>query len=226
MSVMRGGLIVIAAGVLALCGCGGPDPSCKDAITKASKLQPARELGVTEQLIGVCERQEWAGDLRRCFAGAVDRASLMECLAHRPEERRNGLGHYRTRVMKTEAQLQLDKIGKAAKVAYLERAQFPTEAAPLTPSDSCCIENFQDRRRCRPDASRWSAPAWRALDFEISTPHAFRYSYTPSKDGTSFTATAVGDLDCDGVDITFTLHGRVVNGNPETKLVEPPRESD
>jgi hypothetical protein len=46
-------------------------------------------------------------------------------------------------------------------------------------------------------------PEWQALDFQISEPHRYQYSY--SSDGHSFHAIAVGDLDCDGVSSTYTL---------------------
>lgn len=146
-----------------------------------------------------------------------------------------GLGHvlgaagcddYRRKARRPEAQLQLTKISHAAKRAYLENASFPEAAAPLTPAADCCAENFEGKRKCGPNPSHWSAPGWRSLDFQMIEPHYFRYSYTPSGDGSSFTATAVGDLDCDGVAVTYTLRGSVVNGNPRVELVEPPPNSD
>jgi len=133
---------------------------------------------------------------------------------------------YRKRTRKSEAQIQLNKLGKAAIVEYNVNARFPTETAPLTPAADCCAENFEGKRKCGPTPANWSTPAWRALDFELSAPHFFRYSYTPSADGTSFTATAVGDLDCDGVAITYTLNGSVESGTPKLKLTDPPPNSD
>ena len=230
MEAMRGPAIVIVIGhVLGAAGCGGGDPSCKDAVTRAAKLAQAKERDIAE-MIGVCEQQAWSGELRRCVAGAADREALAACTKRLPEgakeAARDAVGDYRRRAMGTEAQLQLKKIGQAAKVAYVENARFPEAAAPLTPATDCCAESFEGKRRCGPDPSRWSTPGWRALDFEMTEPHFFRYSYTPSADGSSFTATAVGDLDCDGVAITYTLRGSAVNGEPRVELVEPPPNSD
>ena len=210
-------------------GCGGGDPSCKDAVTRASKLAPVKEREVAE-MIGVCEQQEWPGELRRCVAGAASPDALAACMKHLPDRTKAGArdaaSDYRSRTRRIEAQLQLNKLGKAARIAYVENDKFPTEAAPLTPASDCCAENFEGKRKCGPSAASWSTPAWRALDFEISEPHLFRYSYTPSADGSSFTATAVGDLDCDGVTITYTLRGSTVNGTPKLELTEPPPNSD
>ncbi len=136
------------------------------------------------------------------------------------------LDDYRKRTRKVEAEIQLNKLGKAAIVEYSENARFPTEHAPLTPAADCCAENFGGKRKCGPTPASWSTPAWRALDFELSEPHFFRYSYMPSADGSSFTATAVGDLDCDGVAITYTLSGSVESGTPKLKLTAPPPNSD
>ena len=222
MSAMRGMSIVI---VLVVCGCGGGDPSCKDAVTKASKLRQAKDRDVAE-MIGVCEQQGWSGELRRCVSGAADREALASCMKHLPPEAKDAVRDYQTTARKTEAQLQLNKLAKAAKVAYIQNAAFPAAAAPLTPGADCCAENFEGKRKCGPSPSNWSTPAWRALDFEMNEPHLFRYSYTPSGDGSSFTATAVGDLDCDGMEITYTLRGTAANGSPQTEIVEPPPNSD
>jgi hypothetical protein len=233
MAAMRGLLAIVAVVVavvgLGAGGCGGGDPSCKDAVAKAAKLAPVKEREVSE-MIGVCEQQEWPGELRRCVAGAADRDALAACMKHLPDRAkaaaRDTVGDYQNRARRTEAQIQLNKLGKEATVAYVENAKFPTETAPLTPANDCCAENFEGKRKCGPSAANWSTPAWRALDFEISEPHFFRYSYLPSPDGSSFTATAVGDLDCDGVTITYTLRGTAVNGTPKTELTEPPPNSD
>jgi hypothetical protein len=71
-----------------------------------------------------------------------------------------------------------------------------------------------------------SNPVWRELDFQISEPTLFQYSYRGSADGQSFVAKAIGDLDCDGVFITYELTGSVTNGTPSVTLTEPPPNSD
>jgi hypothetical protein len=69
-------------------------------------------------------------------------------------------------------------------------------------------------------------PVWHALDFEIDEPSLFRYSY--ESDGKTFTAKAVGDLDCDGIEITYELNGKIdpATRNPVITLTEPPVGAD
>jgi hypothetical protein len=131
---------------------------------------------------------------------------------------------YTKRSKKTEAALQLNKIGKSAKRAYAETGKYPVGTAPLTPADPCC---GQPNNHCAAVPSLYAAnPVWRALDFQIDEPTLFQYSYRGSADGQSFEAKAVGDLDCDGVFITYELAGTVSSGNPAVTLTEPPPNSD
>lgn len=123
---------------------------------------------------------------------------------------------YTKRSKKTEAELQLNKIGKNAKRVYAETSTFPVGKAPLTPATSCCAGADH---HCVTTAADWKQPAWQALDFEIDEPSLYRYSYT--SDGKTFTAKAVGDLDCDGVEATYELLGVSLNGNPTVSLTRP-----
>ncbi|HEU0031253.1 MAG TPA: DUF4190 domain-containing protein [Kofleriaceae bacterium] len=101
----------------------------------------------------------------------------------------------------TEASVQLNKLEKHAKVYAIEKGEFPRMSAPLTPATPCCEG---PGARCN-DAAAWTTPAWRELDFDPYEPHRFRYSY--ESDGTTFTARAVGDLDCDGNEVTYEIRG-------------------
>jgi Tfp pilus assembly protein PilE len=131
---------------------------------------------------------------------------------------------YMKRSKRTEANLQLNKLGKNLKRAYIENAMFPIGTAPLTPAQPCC---GQPNNRCRAVPEQYAAsPVWRALDFEIDEPTLFQYSYTSSADGQHFTAKAVGDLACNGRIITYVLEGSVVQGNPTITLTEPPLNGD
>jgi len=131
---------------------------------------------------------------------------------------------YMKRSKKTEAALQLNKLAKNAKRAYSETSSFPTGSAPLTPPQPCC---GQRNNHCPAVPEQYAAsPVWRALDFQIDEPTLFQYSYSASADGQSFVATAVGDLDCDGVFITYELSGTASNGNPSVTLTEPPPNAD
>ena len=86
--------------------------------------------------------------------------------------------------------------------------QFPA-SVPRTPAEvPCGVEvdaNYDD----------WEHPTWEALNFSVRDRH--RYSYQYDSEGTfigaTFTASAFGDLDCDGVYSTFVRTGIVEAGN-------------
>jgi hypothetical protein len=122
---------------------------------------------------------------------------------------------------KAEAVLMLTKIGKNAKRAYVEQGQFPRGAVGLTPATACC--QGPDHHCVSPTSAWADNPLWKALDFQIDEPALFQYAF--QGDGGSFTAKAIGDLDCDGVPITYELVGSVVDGSPTVTLTEPPTNS-
>jgi len=145
-----------------------------------------------------------------CVLDAKDDAAVEACF-------KEAMGEVGKKSKQTEAQLQLNKIGKSAKVAFVSDAAFPKGKAAMLPAKPCCPD------KCPPAA--WASdPVWKALDFQIDEPNLFQYTY--ESDGQTFTATAVGDLDCDGTAITYTLTGKVTNGNPEVTLTEPPPNTD
>jgi prepilin-type N-terminal cleavage/methylation domain-containing protein len=127
---------------------------------------------------------------------------------------------------KSEAMVQLDKIGKRAAEEYTTNATFPTAAAAVTPGANCCTQNAGGKRKCAVVAGDWSTPEWRALDFSLDKEFYFQYSYTPAGGGATFQATAVGDMDCDGTSVTYLNDGVAVSGTPTTKITEPPPNSD
>ena len=113
-----------------------------------------------------------------------------------------------------EAQLALHNLEKRAKMAFVEKAEFPKGKVGPTPSAACCPTT------CAPSPAAWSDPVWKELDFTIDEPTHFQYSY--DSDGKTFTATAVGDTDCDGQNATFTLTGKLdAAGNPTVDLQKP-----
>lgn len=73
----------------------------------------------------------------------------------------------------------------------------------------------------------WQHPTWRLLDFGFDTPHAYSFEFTSKNapDVSSFTASAHGDLDGDGVRSSFSLSGSIKPGSaPETLPLEVVRE--
>lgn len=119
----------------------------------------------------------------------------------------------------SEAPIQLNIIGKDAKIYRSVNGAFPTGSSSMLPEQPCCT---YPHHKC-PETTT-TDPVWQAIDFQIREPGYFQYHYEGTAD--SFTATATGDLDCDGVSITYKLDGRIVGGNPELTLTAPPRNSD
>ena len=129
---------------------------------------------------------------------------------------------YMKRSKKTEAALQLNKIGKNAKRTYSETSAYSTVAGALLPAGPCC---GKANNHCPVDAAGFAADdGWKALDFQIDEPALFQYQYTGT--AKTFEATAKGDLDCDGTFIVYTLNGTAVDGNPAVTLTEPPVNAD
>jgi hypothetical protein len=87
-------------------------------------------------------------------------------------------------------------------------AQFPA-SVPLTPAQIPCGEQVE------PSQSHWGAATWESLNFAVSDPHYYSYQYDSSgtRVGATFTASAFGDLDCDGIYSTFVRVGEVARGN-------------
>ena len=125
---------------------------------------------------------------------------------------------YQQKSKRSEAELNLNAIEKAAAMTLAETSGFPPGTAGRTPATSCCAD---PTRRCQPDPIAWQGEPWATLDFEMVSPHFFQYTYAGAADGQSFTATAIGDLDCDGNEVVYTLVGRVVGGSPSFELVPP-----
>ena len=137
---------------------------------------------------------------------------------------------YIKRSKKTEAALQLNKIGKNSKRVYSETSSFVQTAAPELPTKKgvggCCGGGGVDPNHCLAVPAAFAANAvWSALDFQIDEDNLFRYNYNGTAP-TTFVATATGDLDCDGTEIIFTLNGTAANGNPAVSLTEPAVNAD
>lgn len=125
------------------------------------------------------------------------------------------------RARRPEAEVHLDLIGKVARRIYLGTGAFPRGEVALTPAASCCHGR---EIHCVSSPADWEQPVWKALEFKIDQPSLFRYSY--KSDGKTMTATAVGDLDCDGVEITYELRGVIESIMPKFTLIPPPPNSD
>ena len=133
---------------------------------------------------------------------------------------------YMKRSKKTEASLQLNKLGKNAKRAYSESSSYVTGTAlqlPAKPGGGGCCGGTNNH--CTPNPTGFAGDTvWKQLDFQIDEPSLFYYDYTGT--ATTFTAKATGDLDCDNTEIVYTLAGAATNGNPSVTLTEPAVNAD
>ena len=133
---------------------------------------------------------------------------------------------YIKRSKKVEASLQLNKLGRNAKRTYSESASYVIGSAaqlPLHPGSGGCCGG--PNNHCTAVPTQFATdPIWKQLDFQIDEDSLFYYDYTGT--ATTFTAKATGDLDCDTIEIVYTLQGTATNGNPAVALTEPPVNAD
>ncbi len=127
---------------------------------------------------------------------------------------------YMQKGKRSEASLYLLRIAKAAKVSFAETGAYPIGDAPLTPATSCC----ESKGRCPPAGAAWQQDLWTKLDFQIDEPT--RFQYRVHSDGKTMEAEAIGDLDCDGVTISYKMHATSENGTPVVTFEEPAPNTD
>jgi hypothetical protein len=78
--------------------------------------------------------------------------------------------------------------------------------------------------RIMPDARTFNASTWQALNFSVDDPFFVQYEYVSSGTGAAakFTARAIADADCDGVEAVYEVQGTVAkDGTVKTKNKEP-----
>jgi hypothetical protein len=179
------------------------------------KMDKAKEIGRCKDELKNHPDREAAMDCILALPGTPSMGDLMACESKRDNKKdttKDDTGKV------TEASLQLNKIGKNAKRVFAETSAFPIAKAPLTPATDCCKG---PSGKCPVDATAWTIEPWKTFEFTVDEPHQFRYSYE-STDGKSFTATAVGDPDCSGKPVTYTLNGTLdATGNPSVNLIKP-----
>jgi hypothetical protein len=87
--------------------------------------------------------------------------------------------------------------------------QFP-DSITLTPGDDFC-QGRSNADRWKPSASYWRSPTWEALNFTLADPHLYAYQYVAigDEESATFTARAIGDLNCNGTFSTFERIAKV-----------------
>jgi len=114
---------------------------------------------------------------------------------------------YTKKTRRAETTEYLQEIARGAEAYYDREQRFPAPGAGPTPAlGTCCMTGG----KCMPDRRQWrDDPVWGpdGLQFSIDRPHYYSYQYQVNDDGSEFTASAYGDLDCDGESSTFELDG-------------------
>ncbi|HEY0254481.1 MAG TPA: prepilin-type N-terminal cleavage/methylation domain-containing protein [Kofleriaceae bacterium] len=135
---------------------------------------------------------------------------------------------YMKRGKTTEASLNLNKIGKAAKRVKGEIGTYPVEGGAMKPhsTGTCCGDSGgtpQVNNKCTPAPDSFSdGSGWSHLEFSVDEPSIYNYSYVPDTAGSFFSAYAAGDADCDTKIATFTMQGTTTTaGNPAVNIVPP-----
>jgi len=139
---------------------------------------------------------------------------------------------YMKRGKTTEASLNLNKIGKAAKRVKGEIGTYPAEQGALLPAflatGSCCgdtggVAGGQVNNKCTPKPASFTDTAgWSHLEFSVDEPSIYSYQYIGVVGGLTFTAYAAGDADCDATVATFTMAGTTTAaGNPAVTIIPP-----
>lgn len=223
---------ILGATIVFASACGGGGDKCERATKKLLAMEKAEGKSgssdaFVEQSIQKCKdglkRNPESGAMLDCIIaieGTPSKADLDRCMK---AAGKGTLSEYRSKGRATEAVLQLNRLGKNAKVVFVETGAFPKGKVGPSPANECCYGNpgTDTHGKCPVDAAVWKDPIWQALEFEIAEPSVYRYSY--ESDGKTFTATAVGDADCDMKLVTYTLAGSSEDGNPKVELSEPPK---
>lgn len=116
---------------------------------------------------------------------------------------------YMQRGQASSARIHLVRIGKAAKVYFVEYGHYP-EGQANSGAGMCCEQPGQI---CTPDTSDWSAAPWQALEFTVDEPIGYRFAYEGTKEG--FRAMAIGGRDCSQAPTAVEISGSIgADGQP------------
>jgi prepilin-type N-terminal cleavage/methylation domain-containing protein len=128
---------------------------------------------------------------------------------------------YMKKSKRTEAPLQLKVI--AMKVMdYVTPQPFypPSSTNSFAGADGGACSQSNGRFAIM-DATSWFAdPAWGKMEFHIDEPTYFTYHFTKTSPMAAY-ATAVGDLNCDGVTFSYSLDLKTVGNALQNQLVAP-----
>ena len=112
----------------------------------------------------------------------------------------------------SEAQVQLNRLSKSAKLFFVENSYFPDLVGAAIPGSVSCVKISSTGWD---DGNATVDSAWEQMEFVIpdSEHILFQYEYVPvAAPVVNFTAYARGDLNCDGTFLTWEAQGTIANG--------------
>jgi type IV pilus assembly protein PilA len=123
----------------------------------------------------------------------------------------------------SEAQVQLNSIGKKTKTYFVETGSYPGYGGgPTNPAAVACSKQ---------SSAAWDNgdavidDAWEAIEFAIPASEQLLFVYTfNSNSAIDVTATAEGDLNCDGNILTWTMTGDVSGGVPGIAIAQTAKD--
>ncbi|HEV7559663.1 MAG TPA: prepilin-type N-terminal cleavage/methylation domain-containing protein [Kofleriaceae bacterium] len=128
---------------------------------------------------------------------------------------------YMKKSKRTEAPLQLRIIkDKSNDYATPQPRYAPSSVAQFAGNDGAACSSTTGKMAIIPSSSWFSDSAWNSLDFHIDEETQFTYHFNHIS-ATQAAAIAVGDLDCDGTMISYSMDMQTVEGNLANKLWTP-----
>jgi prepilin-type N-terminal cleavage/methylation domain-containing protein len=114
---------------------------------------------------------------------------------------------YKKKGKRSEAELNLNAIGKSNKTYFVENAAYVPGQEAATPLASCCALPVTKCTATPAAFENTADGAWDKLDFAVTEDHYFVYDYEQTLAGAGYLANATGDLDCDNTTVVYTLTG-------------------
>jgi hypothetical protein len=176
-----------------------------DLVTKVAHLKALDELPA---IVRSAPHSAFASD---AAAGVVGNFTTLQVLKLSTIFMATMAAQVTDHIENTEALKQLHSISANLKAHVTAYGGYPV--GDVKPSPVSCCKGAD--HKC--PVADWSNPVWTKIQFDISTPTQYRYGYR--SDGKTVDVFAVGDLDCDGKEATYTLH---LDAAGASKISEPP----
>lgn len=213
----RLGFALVTIFAAAGAACGGKGDDCQRFWDKSApvfakigggKPMPAEAKG---KFLEECRKSDKRKNdpVFRCVLDATGDEAVAACTT-------KAFGDYMSKSKAVEAKLNLNRLGKNLKALHADTGTFPVGKVGPTPAEPCCKGA---NGKCAPGPDWESNPVWQSVELSMRDPHLFQYTY--ESDGKTATATATGDLDCDGQMITYKLEMAIADDIATMNILEP-----